>query len=220
MPSSSEALVTTRRGLHAVAEQILAAARYRATGHIGLVAARGGFATPPFLRDGTECRLAVIGTDLVVADARGERSALLSTLRAAGELAELVPGAPDIYPAATAVDLDAPLGIEPGSARTLADWFALVDEALRRLTAGGPPAAQLWPEHFDLAISLDEVNFGGSPGDADHEEPYLYVGPYAPPPVGGFWNESFGASLPSLEVPNLESALAFFETGRSHAAGR
>ena len=47
-------------------------------------------------------------------------------------------------------------------------------------------AVQLWPEHFDLATTIDEVNYGGSPGDDGHPLPYLYVGPWTPPePDGG-----------------------------------
>ena len=51
----------------------------------------------------------------------------------------------------------------------------------------------LWPEHFDYAIAAgDEVagsraNYGGSPGDEHHPEPYLYVGPWAPVD-GALWN--------------------------------
>lgn len=219
MPTSSESLVATRRGLHAVAEQVLAGALHQATGRIGLVAAPGGFATPPFLRQGSESRLCVVGADLVVTDGQGERRGPLTTLRAAGELAGVTPGAPNAYPAATSWDPDAPLGVEPGPAAQLADWFNLVDTALR-LLAGGAAAPQLWPEHFDLAISLDEVNYGGSPGDDGHDEPYLYVGPWQRPEQGGFWNEPFGASLPAREVTSVEAAVAFFALGRSQAAER
>ena len=34
----------------------------------------------------------------------------------------------------------------------------------------------LWPEHFDVAIRVQDVNFGVSPGDGFIEEPYAYVG--------------------------------------------
>ena len=77
-----------------------------------------------------------------------------------------------------------------------------------------PAEIQLWPEHFDLATSFAEVNYGLSPGDADHPWPYFYVGPWSPPPAGGFWNEPFGASLEVQEVPTVDEVLAFFGTGR------
>jgi hypothetical protein len=50
--------------MHRVAEHLLAAARYAASGEIGLVPAPGGFRTPPFgpdgrfVRDGRACALA------------------------------------------------------------------------------------------------------------------------------------------------------------------
>ena len=36
----------------------------------------------------------------------------------------------------------------------------------------------LWPEHFDVGLAVDEVNYGGSPGDVTHANPYAYVGPW------------------------------------------
>ena len=60
-------LAATRDGLHRVAEHLLAAARYAASGEIGLIPAPGGFRTPPFGPDGRF--LAVDGTELVVGDA-------------------------------------------------------------------------------------------------------------------------------------------------------
>ena len=78
---------------------------------------------------------------------------------------------------------------------------------------------QLWPEHFDLATTVSGVNYGGSPGDAGHPTPYLYVGPYTPPtPDGGFWNEPFGASVDLAAVGSPADALAFFREGRARAA--
>jgi hypothetical protein len=45
-------VAATRDGSHRVAEHLLAAARYAASGEIGLVPAPGGFRTPPFGPDG------------------------------------------------------------------------------------------------------------------------------------------------------------------------
>ncbi|HEX8805039.1 MAG TPA: hypothetical protein VF743_12625, partial [Acidimicrobiales bacterium] len=215
-------LVATRRSLHAVAEHVLAAALYAAVGRIGLRAAPGGFGTPPFPAGdgGGEHRLRVDGTDLVVLDAGGSgadagptRRAPLTTLRAAGDVAGIEPGAPaDVYTPATPLDLDAPLTVDPGAARTLADWYALVDAALAAFTAEhaaeDPATVQLWPEHFDLATTVGRVNYGGSPGDDDHPRPYLYVGPHDPPAPGGsdrFWNEPFGASAPAERIESVDA---------------
>jgi len=112
-------LAATREGLHRVAEHLLAAARYAASGEIGLVPAPGGFRTPPFGPDGRF--LAVDGTELVVGDATTTRRAALTTIRAAAGFADVTPGAPArVYRPATPLNLDAPLMIDPGAARLLA----------------------------------------------------------------------------------------------------
>jgi hypothetical protein len=209
----------TRDALHAVAEHVLAAARYQAAGRIGLEVTEGGFATPPFGDDGRV--LAVIGTELVAGD--GGR-APLTTLRAAGELAGITPGAPaDVYTPATPLDLDTPLAVDDEAARRLAAWFALGDAALRELTvaiAGDDPSPiTLWPEHFDLGTRAAGVNYGVSPGDEQVEAPYLYVGPDAPDPADEFWNQSFGATATWNEIRSVPDAVAFFTEGRRHALG-
>ncbi|HEX6417774.1 MAG TPA: hypothetical protein VFZ77_04735 [Acidimicrobiales bacterium] len=217
----------TRAALHAVAEHVLAAARHRATGRIGLRAVPGGFGTPWFPAGPGERRLRVEGVDLVVADRGGdERRAPLRSLRQAAGLAGIEPGAPaDVYPPVTPLEPDAPLDLDPGAARIVHAWFDLTARALDAFAAehaaDGPSVAQLWPEHFDLAITMGEVNYGGSPGDDDHAEPYLYVGPWDPARRdGGFWNEPFGASVGYGEVRDVGAAVAFFAAGRRHAAGR
>ena len=80
--------------------------------------------------------------------------------------------------------------------------------------------AQLWPEHFDLATTIDEVNYGGSPGDDGHPLPYLYVGPWSLPDDGDpFWNEAFGASTTADASLTVEATVAFFESGRTRLPG-
>ncbi len=214
----------TRLGWQAVAEHVLAPALHVSTGRIGLRAAPGGFATPPFHSPFGPRRVAVDLVDLVVTDDRGTRRAPLTTLREAAALAEVRPGAPSgVYPPTTPLDLDRPLGVDPESASRLADWFALVDAALADLVAitaaDDPEPVQLWPEHFDLATTVADVNYGGSPGDEGHAAPYAYVGPHRPPPVGGFWNEDFGASLSAAESIDRHDVLAFFVEGRRRAHG-
>jgi len=70
----------------------------------------------------------------------------------------------------------------------------LGDAALRALgeqVAGvQAPRPVLWPEHFDIGITLDEVNYGVSPGDDMIGEPYAYVGPFRRR-EGAFWNQPF-----------------------------
>jgi hypothetical protein len=91
--------------------------------------------------------------------------------------------------------------------------------ALVRLTTelGAPPQQPiLWPEHFDVGITLGKVNYGASPGDDDLADPYLYVGPHGGPPVrDAFWNAAFGAVRTIEQVASIDEAVAFFRAGTS-----
>jgi len=217
--------VATRLSLHTVAEHVLAAALHAATGKIGLRRTPGGFGTPWFPGpSGADRRVSVVGVDLLVEDDDGERSQPLTTVRAAAAFADVEPGGPsDVYTLSTPFEPDAPLVIDAEAADRIGWWFALVDEALARFTVGAaagdePATVQLWSEHFDLATSAAEVNFGGSPGDDAIPEPYLYVGPWTPQD-GAFWDQPWGASRRASEIPDVAAAVAFFEEGRAASLG-
>jgi hypothetical protein len=75
----------------------------------------------------------------------------------------------------------------------------------------------LWPEHFDVGITLDSVTFGVSPGDDLITEPYAYVGPHELR-QGEFWNQSFGAARTMTDFDGAQAVRAFFEEGRTRAA--
>jgi hypothetical protein len=222
--SEDDPYTRSRLSLQALAEHVLSAARHAATGRIGLQAAPGGYATPPFPSEAGARTVAVDGTELVVADAGGERRAPITTLRAAGRLGGVEPGAPrDVYEPSTPLDLDAELVVRSEDARVIARFYSVVDEALADLRGerpgGATGAVQLWPEHFDLAVTLGEANYGGSPGDDGHPRPYAYVGPWQPPrPDGGFWNEPFGASRTVTAADDAVSVLAFLRDGRDRLA--
>ncbi len=202
------AFPATMAALHRVAEQVVAPAR-KPEGEIALQRTPGGFGTPVFPFDGADRQVRVDGVELVHSASGGERRAPLTSLEAArGAGAELVPGALG----------DEPLTVDPDSAARLADWYAFGAEVLAEL--GGTPI--LWPEHFDIAIELDEVNYGFSPGDADHAEPYAYVGPWTAPPAGPLWNANGfpGAELTYAELlaaPNPRAAALEFFTTRKEA---
>jgi hypothetical protein len=216
----------SRRGLHAVAEHVLAAALYQATGHIGLRATPGGFGTPTFAVDGQERQLRIEGVEIVVCAGPTERRAPLDTIGQVAAFVGVTPGAPaDVYTPATALDPDALLRIDPAAAAIVHRWYGEGSEALALLGnshgLGDPPPAQLWPEHFDLAVSIDEVNYGASPGDAVHAEPYAYVGPWQVDGLAGdFWNESFGASRAHHELGDAAAIASFFQTGRDLTSRR
>ena len=211
---------TTLESPHALAEHVVAAALYAETGRIGLRVGPGGFSTPPFADD--RRTVGVDHVDLVVASAEGTRRAHLSTLGAAAQLAGVAPGAPaSVYTPATVCDPDAPLDIDPVSARAVAQWHALGDDALRRwaamLDAAAPAHSTLWPEHFDVAIEVDGVTYGASPGDDDIAEPYLYVGtPADRRSSDRFWNAPFGAACSWEAISDAPDALRFFQSGHWH----
>ncbi len=163
-------------------------------------------------------RLSVVNTELVVSDDTGVRAIPLTTLAAAAQFVGVEPGMPaSVYPPATPLEPDAPLRIDERSARLLADWYELADAALRRFASeigASPQEPILWPEHFDIGITVASVNYGASPGDDHVAEPYLYVGPHAGPPVRDeFWNVPFGAARTLEEIPSPDEAVAFFRAG-------
>jgi hypothetical protein len=204
MPSLPSSFMSTRAAVHSLAEQVLCAARYAAVQRIGLLPGADGIVTPPF--DGRV--VGVRGVEIV--DVRDvERRAPITTLRAAGEFFGVVPASPPLWTPATNADLDAMLDVAADGVAELAAWFGVVGDALETVHPGS--TATLWPEHFDLAVTVDGATYGGSPGDHLHPEPYLYV---TPPgvraPDGGFWNETFGASLPYPQVTDAADAVAFF----------
>jgi hypothetical protein len=192
----------SREALHRVAEELVAPAR-KPHNEIALTVTPGGFGTPPFEFDGATLQVRVEGTDLVLERDGGEgRTALTSIADAAALLGPelLVDGMPDD---------DGPLGIDPVAADRLAEFYAFASEALERARGALPAHAApstiiLWPEHFDVACEAgseeagQRANYGASPGDADHAEPYLYVGPWTAPPESELWNAT---GFPGAELP-------------------
>ena len=202
-------LSTTRRALHAVAELLIAGPQYEAVGEIRLAARPGGFGgwvgpTPN----------AVSGTDLITATGRFPLGGSVSNLaRRAG----ITPRAlRDVYTGGPDFSLEEPTDVTASAAEVLLQAFADGDAALRSLDPGQTPI--LWPEHFDIGISVAEVNFGVSPGDALIGEPYAYVGPWKVP-TGAFWNQPFGAARPLSRLPSPQAILDFFLEGRNAATG-
>lgn len=203
----------TRAGLHRVAERIVAPAR-KPQNEISLRATEGGFGTPRFEYEGSKRMVRVEGADLVYERGADRASAGLTTLAEAGDLvSELLP--PDAE-----LD-DAPLGVELDSALVLAAWYALAQGVLGTLADEAPEAHEptiplLWPEHFDLAIesgseaSDGRANYGFSPGDDSHPEPYAYVGPWSEQPSSPLWNATGfpGAELSYAELLGAEDPAA------------
>jgi hypothetical protein len=187
----------SRDSLHQVALAVVAPAR-KPENEISLRWTRGGFGTPFFDEGGADCQVRVEGNELI-------------RQRGREETREPLPGAVDA--AATAA---------------LGDLYGFACSVLEQLRANeaeeDSSLVRIWPEHFDIAIELGDqergkrANFGASPGDADHDEPYLYVGPWdAAIASGELWNGTgfAGAELRYSELLAAEdqrrTALSFLE---------
>lgn len=197
-------LIATRRSLHAVAESVLAGPQYREHATIRLMVTPGGFGqvTGPSR---------VEGADLVAPP----RVPLTGTLAEVAAAAGVVAGVPEgLYADHADLGADEPLAVDPDAAVLFVDWLARGDAGLRAFAPTEEPV--LWPEHLDLAVSVGEVNYGISLGDAGHPRPYAYVGPWAPR-EGPFWNVAFGALRAAEELPDAEAVAAFFAAGRDAA---
>jgi len=193
----------TRRALHGVAELLLAGPQHDASGTIRLQAMPNGFgctASP-----GTRVKDGELLLGTKVARLHGR------TIAEVGKEIGLEPRSPAaLYRDGSGIAPDDRLEVDEAAADLIADAFDRGDQALRAFAADHTPV--LWPEHFDLGITVDEVNYGVSPGDASLEVPYMYVGPWAPPPADDYWNQPYGAAR---ELPgSVADLLAFFEEGR------
>lgn len=203
-------LAATRRSLHGVAELVLAGPQYRATGRLRLGVVPGGFATtalsPRLLVDGS----LVTGAEGLTAAIGGR------TPRAIGAELGVAIGRPEgLYADGSGVGPDETLALDPGQAGVIIGALALGHDALVAFAAGESPV--LWPEHFDVAIRVDDMNFGVSPGDGFSSEPYAYVGVAAAPAGDRFWNAPFGAAVPLRELPDAPAVTGFFAAGRERA---
>ncbi len=221
--------VSTRDALHRVAEHVLAKARFVDDREIRLTAFAGGFATP--ILDG-DTRVRVDADDLVIDDSTGSRRIGLTTIGDAAAFVGVEPGFPnELYEPATSFDPDEPLHLDRRAAETLAAWYACTAEVLdlfsTEIPDANPSPLILWPEHFDQAFFTEDsdaarrANYGASPGDEGHPEPYLYVGPWGPTADNTFWNAATfsGAVLPLSQLleaadPN-QVALRFLRAGRA-----
>jgi hypothetical protein len=195
-------LETTRRALHGVAELLLAGPQHAASGEISLRPIPGGFGTThtPDLR--------IEGTDVVAGDRRAAIDGQTPRSLAAAIGIEAT-GLGHVYQDGSGVDPDEVLSVDAEAAARIETAYALGDAALRAFAPGETPI--LWPEHFDIGISDGEqrVNYGVSPGDDLIGVPYMYAGPWTPPPADDFWTQPFGAARPLPET--AAEIVAFFE---------
>jgi hypothetical protein len=206
IPRADPVLVGTRRALHGVAELVLAGPQYAAAGTIKLRVRGDGVATwlPPDRR--------LVGATVVAGD-RTEPVDGRTPADLAAALGLQARPLDDVYHDGPGIRPDDVLAVDEGAARTLVGALAAGDAALRAFAPDTEPV--LWPEHFDVGISVGEVNYGISPGDDHTPVPYAYVGPWAPPAADDFWTEPFGAARTIADLGDASGISAFFEEGRS-----
>ena len=207
----------TVESLHEVAAELLAPAR-KPPNEIALEATPGGFGTPCFDFDGARRRVRVEGDELVHECSDKQRRAPMRSLAGAGEaITELLPIDTQLS--------DEPLTVDAAASRALGAYYGFGAEVLGHLLAAAGPddevsPVRLWPEHFDIAIELGSerqgvrANYGFSPGDEQHQEPYLYVGPWSAAVDGELWNAHgfAGAELSYSDLIAAEDqAAAAFE---------
>lgn len=203
-------IVQTRRALHVVAELVLAGPQHRNGGGIKLRVCPGGFRT----RSAPDLR--VDGFDLVLDDIH--IPIVDTTAAALGMAVGVTAGEPmDLYGDGTRATTQEVINADSAAAEWITQCFEMGDEALRSLAPQSDPI--LWPEHFDVAITLDGVGYGVSPGDVHHALPYAYVG-ISDPPRDDFWNASFGAISSMHDLHDVGAVLGFFTEGRDRAAVR
>lgn len=175
-----------RKALHEVAEGVVSPAR-KPENEIALRYTRGGFGTPFFVQDGADCQVRVEHGQLVrQRGGKEEREAL-------------------------------PEAVGEDAARALGDFYgfacSVLEELRHEMASEDPSLVQLWPEHFDIATEIGSerhgrrANYGASPGDEDHDEPYVYVGPWTAEVSGELWNaKGFkGAELTYSELIEAEN---------------
>lgn len=204
-PGADDVYTDTRRQLHGVAEILIAGPQYRTEGTIKLTVRPDGFA-------GAVLPAAVCGTRLVWPQGSAALAGPLSRLAA---VAGLDAGPPiGVYDSAVPLDADAILDIDPAAAALVEQSLHVGAQALKNLVPEQEPV--LWPEHFDVSITVSDVTFGVSAGDAYHPRPYAYVGPRAAR-TGPFWNAPFGALRPLPPSDDVADVVEFFKQGREHA---
>ena len=200
-------LIATRHSLHLLAERVISPLRVQVTGNeIALQARPGGFGTPDLPQGGW------VGVAGPRRRARGRvrrgaaRAHHLPRRRRRGRRAR-GRGGGRASRGRRGVGGAARLGLGD---RRGARW--------RSSRADDVEPIHLWPEHFDIATVEGagdaRANYGVSPGDDDHDEPYAYVGPWKAPADGDpFWNATAfaGAEAP---VESVEQVLAFFREGQ------
>ena len=209
----TESIVATRRQLHGIAECFIAGPQYRTAGTIRLAVRPDGFSW-------TAVAVAVRGTRLEWPDGAVELTGPVNGIVQAAGL-DFGPPPSAVYHSVAPLALDTVLDLDAHAAEAVSRSLYAGEAALKAVLPEGYPV--LWSEHFDVAVTDNEVNYGVSAGDDANPLPYAYVSPWnfaGNARTGPFWNASFGALYPldlSAGVDTLTADIAdFFGRGRAH----
>ncbi len=228
LPAVPVGYPAARDGFHRLGYSVIAEARRRSNTKFGLRYTHGGFGTPFF---GDDQQVRVEGATIVVQSADSSDTAPITSISAAAAFVGVEPttiaaehDSPELG------DVDEDLGATEETGQFLGEWFgfswAVIEEL--RLTEGAVDVerTQLWPGHFDAATAMGDVEagrratFGMSPGDATHDEPYIYVAAWGDVDRSdGYWNETTfnGASLTYSDLRGADdeyvAALEFVRGG-------
>jgi hypothetical protein len=205
-----EVLAATRQRLHGIGECLMAGPQRRAGGRFTLRVTPGGFATTgsPALR--------LEGNDFLVDESR--RVPVAGTFSSLADALGVDFGPPpDAYPDGSEANASDEVSLDGPSAALIQYWYLAADAALRVMAPRETPI--LWPEHFDVAILLNETSYGASPGDGFHAMPYAYVSSSvmnsSNQSGSEFWNAPFGAIRSCQEVRGLEDLVSFWRAAQA-----
>lgn len=120
-------------------------------------------------------------------------------------------GTADEYPDGSEASSDDDVALDVAPARLIQDWYLLTDASLRVIAPRETPI--LWPEHFEVAILLDNTSYGASPGDGFHAMPYAYVSTREHGD-SDFWNAPFGAFQKSEQMKNVDDLVSFWRAAQ------
>ena len=123
-----------------------------------------------------------------------------------------------VYDIVDPLPADAVLEIDPAAADLVHRSHYAGGHALKNVLPEQHPV--LWPEHFDVAATENEVNYGVSAGDAYHPTAVRLRRPMDSSAAGPFWNAPFGALHPLDPRADVDELTVAASSISSSAAAR
>jgi hypothetical protein len=205
MPDS---YTVTRRSLHGLAELVLAGPRYACGGSIQLRAGSGGIET------WDEPAVRLYGGDLLAGQQRVRLDGL-TFADAAARIGLVARRLDDVYQDGPGLAPEDVIRLDEAQVGVVEDALGSGALALQAFAPEEEPI--LWPEHFDVGVTLEGVDYGVSPGDEHLPVPYAYVAPHRRR-SDAFWNAPFGAARRLDQPADPAAVVAFFREGAGAAS--